>query len=126
MPRHHGVVTDLSDLMSRHLAAPFPDEVENGRDYGLVDTVMIGADIYGWALAASRQSLDADGRRLLSEARAELASSLSEVPAPARPYYGSPATCDRRYPASSGGGSPGVDGARGSAGECSRPTAMDT
>lgn len=87
MPRHDGIVTDLSDLMARHLAAPFPNEVEKGRDYGLVDPVMIGSDIYGGALAASRQSLDEDGRRLLAEARAELASSLTEFPATARPYY---------------------------------------
>jgi hypothetical protein len=31
------------------MAEPFPHSVEKGEDYGEVDAVMIGADIYGWA-----------------------------------------------------------------------------
>lgn len=34
VPRHHGIATDLSDLMAWHLATPFPDEIEKGRGYG--------------------------------------------------------------------------------------------
>ena len=57
--------SDLDAEMRAHLAEPFPDSVEKGEDYGEVDAVMIGADIYGWALAVRRgsslSSLDARG-----------------------------------------------------------------
>ena len=87
VPRHHCRVTDLSDLMARHVATPFPIEVEKGRNHGLVDPEMIDSDIYGWALAASRHRLDQDGRRLLAEARTDLSSSLNDFPATAQSYY---------------------------------------
>jgi hypothetical protein len=70
-------VTDLADLLVRHLAGPFPDEVEKGRTNGLVDPVMIAFDIYGWALASSRKSLNEDGRR-----SSDILCSLSPVGGP--------------------------------------------
>jgi hypothetical protein len=50
----HVAVPDLIHELRSHLAEPFPDSVEKGEDYGEVDAVMIGADIYGWALGVSR------------------------------------------------------------------------
>jgi hypothetical protein len=73
--------------MAEHVATPFRIEFEKGRDYGLVDPVMIGSDIYGWAVAASRHRLVQDGTRRLFEARARLSSSLDEFPATAWSYY---------------------------------------
>ena len=50
----------LAKEMRLHMAGPFPDSVEKGLDYGEVDAVMIGADIYGWATRAG--SLDSPMR----------------------------------------------------------------
>ncbi|WP_162941815.1 hypothetical protein [Desertimonas flava] len=77
----------LRELMAEHFAAPFPTSVEKGRDYGEVDAVMIGADIYGWALRAQGGGLlPIDGDRLRA-ARDALARSLLAFPDDAQPYY---------------------------------------
>jgi hypothetical protein len=57
----------LADEMRLHLADTFPAPAEKGLDYGEVDAVMIGADIYGWATRASELS-DAE-RSSLSPSR---------------------------------------------------------
>jgi hypothetical protein len=65
-------------------------EVALGTDptwLGRLVLVMIGSDIYGWVVAASRHRLHQDGTRRLVEARAGLSSSLDEFPARARSYY---------------------------------------
>ena len=71
--------------MRRHLAEPFPETVEKGLDYGEVDAVMIGADVYGWATRAG--SLSALDRKRLAQAADELQRSLAAFPADAQPYY---------------------------------------
>lgn len=76
---------DLASEMRAHMAEPFPDSVQKGEDYGDVDAVMIGADIYGWADRASSLSpVDIARLRLAAE---ELERSLPAFPATARPYY---------------------------------------
>ena len=80
--------TDLKTLLAEHDAAPFPPTVNKGDDYGEVDSVMIGADIYGWALSVERgRRLSPDARERLSLARDQLLRSLDEFPQDARPYY---------------------------------------
>lgn len=79
------MATILADEMRLHLAEPFPDSVEKGRDYGGVDAVLIGADIYGWATRAG--SLSTLDRSRLLRAAAELERSLAAFPAEAQPYY---------------------------------------
>jgi hypothetical protein len=59
---------DLADELRRHMAESFPELVQKGEDYGEVDPVMIGADIYGWALelageARSRNSIALDSSK---------------------------------------------------------------
>lgn len=76
---------DLIEELRLHLAAPFPESVEKGTDYGEVDPVMIDADIYGWASRAD--SLTPDDRKGLRRAMEELERSLSALPADAQPYY---------------------------------------
>ncbi|MEQ7010129.1 hypothetical protein ABN028_28515 [Actinopolymorpha sp. B17G11] len=76
---------DLAEEMRLHMAEPFPDAVEKGTDYGEVDAVMIGADIYGWATRAGSLS-DLDRSRLV-QAADELRRSMEAFPADARPYY---------------------------------------
>jgi hypothetical protein len=71
--------------MRLHLAEPFPSAVEKGLDYGEVDAVMIGADIYGWATRAG--SLSEIDRSRLAQAADELQRSIQMFPADARPYY---------------------------------------
>ncbi len=71
--------------MRLHLADPFPDSVEKGLDYGEVDAVMIGADIYGWAARAG--SLSELDRPRLAQAADELQRSIGAFPADAQPYY---------------------------------------
>jgi hypothetical protein len=80
-------VGDLEDLMAEHLAADFPPSIEKGLDYGTVDPVMIGADIYGWATRANAGQLTETDRPRLKVARDELERSLDSFPPPARPYY---------------------------------------
>ena len=71
--------------MRAHLADPFPESVEKGEDYGEVDAVMIGADIYGWASrAGSLAPVEVAGLR---QAADELERSLVAFPLEARPYY---------------------------------------
>ena len=79
---------DLSDLLRQHIEIPFPTGVVKGDQYGLVNSVMIGADIYGWAsrVAAGEDLPEIEQRRLM-EARDELLASLDAFPPEARPYY---------------------------------------
>ena len=77
----------LDELITEHGAAPFPPSIEKGRDYGEVDAVMIGADIYGWALRAQGDGLTTIDRERLHAARDALARSLLAFPDDARPYF---------------------------------------
>lgn len=62
--------------------------MEKGLDYGDVDPIMIGADIYGWALQVSNGgSLPAVDRSRFQQAVDELERSLNAFPADARAYY---------------------------------------
>ena len=61
------VADTLAYEMRLHMADPFPDSVQKGLDYGEVDAVMIGADIYGWATRAGALS-ELDRSRLLQAA----------------------------------------------------------
>lgn len=79
------VADALVDEMRLHMAEPFPDSVEKGLDYGEVDAVMIGADIYGWATQAGSLS-ELDLARLL-QAADELQRSIVAFPSDAQPYY---------------------------------------
>jgi hypothetical protein len=81
----HLVADTLVEEMRLHMAKPFPDSVEKGLDYGEVDAVMIGADIYGWATRAG--SLSELDRSRLSQAADELQRSIGAFPPDARPYY---------------------------------------
>lgn len=79
---------DLSDLLEEHRDAPFPDEVEKGRTYGVIDPVMIDADIFGWVSSyASGRQLDTDARRGLEQARLQLGGSWNDLPVASLPYY---------------------------------------
>lgn len=79
---------DLRVELRKHLAEPFPESIEKGRDYGRVDPVLIDADIYGWTLRVSRgEPLTDVDRDRLGDAADELQRSLSSFPADARPYY---------------------------------------
>lgn len=81
-------MSDLDDLLARHLSEPFPDAVEKGREYGLVEPVMIGADIFGWASRVARgDSLSADEVGRFGDATAALERSITEFPREARSYY---------------------------------------
>jgi hypothetical protein len=80
--------SELADELRRHMAEPFPESVAKGEDYGEVEPVMIGADIYGWALGVSKgSSLSALDRSRLQQAADDLERSLSAFPNDARPYY---------------------------------------
>ncbi len=79
------VSDDLSDEMHRHVAEPFPESVEKGLDYGEVDAVMIGADIYGWATKVDSPSQLHRSR--LAQAADELQRSIEAFPLDAQPYY---------------------------------------
>lgn len=76
---------DLAEEMRLHLAEPFPDSVVRGLDYGEVDPVLIGADIYGWATRAG--SLTDLERSHLMRAADELKRSIGAFPPEAQPYY---------------------------------------
>lgn len=80
-------VDGLADLLREHIGAPFPESVVRGQDYGEVDAVMVGADIYGWGLQAAERSLTAAERERLSVLREQLQRSLDAFPSDARPYY---------------------------------------
>lgn len=77
----------LQELIVEHGAARFPKIVVKGDDYGEVDAVTIGADIYGWALQSNGDSLTSDDRARLHAARDALQRSLVAFPDEARPYY---------------------------------------
>jgi hypothetical protein len=79
------VADNLAEEMRLHMAEPFPDSVEKGLDYGEVDAVMIGADIYGWATRAG--SLSELDRTRLSQAADELQRSIDAFPSDAQAYY---------------------------------------
>jgi hypothetical protein len=82
------VANTLAEEMRLHMAEPFPTSVDKGLDYGEVDAVMIGADIYGWAShVASGVRLRGDQRSGLRLAAEELERSISAFPEDARPYY---------------------------------------
>lgn len=75
----------LAEEMRLHMAEPFPYSVEKGLEYGRVDAVMIGADIYGWAIRAGSLS-DLDRSRV-GQAAEELQRSIAAFPPDAQPYY---------------------------------------
>ena len=79
------VADTLADEMRLHMAEPFPDSVEKGLEYGKVDAVMIGADIYGWATRAGSLS-DLDLSRV-RQAAEELQRAVAAFPPDAQPYY---------------------------------------
>lgn len=76
---------DLANEMRLHLTEPFPESVKKGHDYGEVDAVMIGADIYGWATNAD--SLSEADRSRLAHAADDLQRSIHAFPEDAQPYY---------------------------------------
>jgi len=64
---------------------PLPESVQTGEDYGEVNSVLIGADIYGWALNVSKGgTLSVEDRTRLQRAAAELERSLQTFPDEAR------------------------------------------
>jgi hypothetical protein len=73
--------------MRLHLTDPFPESVHTGVDYGDVEPVLIGADIYGWALMVKEGRLSDVDRARLESAADELERSLGAFPADALPYY---------------------------------------
>jgi hypothetical protein len=73
--------------MAKHIALPFPESVEKGRDYGEVCPVLIDVDIYGWASQAASGALSSVDRQRFQLARDALLRSLDAFPAEARPYY---------------------------------------
>jgi hypothetical protein len=85
---HHVHVEDLKALLADHMAQPFPPSVSKGADYGEVNSVLIGPDIYGWASrVAQGATLLPEARRGLTTAQDELRRSLCAFPQDARPYY---------------------------------------
>jgi hypothetical protein len=87
-PVASNAVSDLEALLAEHLRAPFPASVTKGLDYGEVDAVMIGADIYGWPVSVSRGvPLPPEDRQRLAHARDELSRSIGAFPVEARSYY---------------------------------------
>ena len=75
----------LEEEMRLHIADPVPDSVDKGLDYGEVDAVMIGADIYGWATRAG--ALTEVDRSQLAQAADELQRSIGAFPPDAQQYY---------------------------------------
>lgn len=69
--------------LDAHLAEPFPASVEKGEVYGVVDPVLVGADIVGYV---SHGRLDAAQRRSLREIADQLTRSLDAFPKGAHPY----------------------------------------
>ena len=81
-------MAELRALLDDHLARPFPSSVEKGTDYGGVDCVMIGADIYGWASRiADGERLPHDERVRFEAAAEGLRAALPAFPDAARSYY---------------------------------------
>ncbi|WIB66738.1 hypothetical protein DEI93_12295 [Curtobacterium sp. MCBD17_035] len=80
--------TDLDVALAAHRAAPFPDAVERGEQYGLVDAVMIDSDIVGWATEVSAGGVLApEAVRGLRQCADGLSASLIAFPEAARVYY---------------------------------------
>jgi len=78
----------LESLLAQHLAEPFPDAAVKGLDYGKVDAVMIGADVYGWSSRVERGEVLSDlERRSFEDAATDLSESILLFPDAARPYY---------------------------------------
>ena len=74
--------------MRDHANAPFPESVEKGREYGGIDCVMAGADIYGWASSVvAGAGIPAEQRRSLEPLAAQLRQAITLFPAEAQPYY---------------------------------------
>lgn len=71
--------------MHEHLAAPWPEAVERGSEYGGIDPVMVDADIYGFATRA--RSLRPDERDRLHATVRELEAVLVQLPEDAQPYF---------------------------------------
>lgn len=72
-----------SDL-DAHMAEPFPSSVDKGEVYGVVDPVLVDADIVGYV---SQGRLSHVQRQSLREIVGQLARSLDTFPEDARPYY---------------------------------------
>jgi hypothetical protein len=70
--------------LDAHLSEPFPPSVDKGEVYGVVDPVLVGADIVGYI---RHGQLDPVPRRSLREIADQLARSLDAFPADARPYF---------------------------------------
>ena len=70
--------------LDAHLAEQFPPSVEKGEVYGVVDPVLVDADIVGYV---SQGRLDAVQRRSVREMAEQLTQSLDALPVDARPYY---------------------------------------
>lgn len=84
---HYRSVVDLARLLAEHRESAFPASIVKGTDYGEVDAIMIGSDIYGWALQAMGGTLTSDGRECLREAGGRLSRSLGALPNQAQPYF---------------------------------------
>ena len=82
------MVTNLRTALDEHLSEPFPPSVEKGSEYGGIDCVMVGSDIYGWSMQiAQGKSLRADDRARFETLKNELVAALPAFPAEARSYY---------------------------------------
>lgn len=66
------------------MAESFPASVEKGEVYGVVDPVLVGADIVGHLSHGQPSPVQ---RRSLREIADELARSIGAFPEDARPYY---------------------------------------
>jgi len=86
---HAGAVSDsLQQLMQQHISTPFPASITKGDSYGEVEPVMVGADVYGWALGVARGTpLDDAQRRRLEDTHGALLRSMPSFPDAAQPYY---------------------------------------
>jgi hypothetical protein len=80
-------MANLKKMMKAHLRMPFPAGVERGAEYGEVNSVLIDADIFGWALQASRGKLSRDDAYKLQISKDKLDRSLEYFPERARNYY---------------------------------------
>ena len=81
------MTTALERLLLVHGAAPWPESVERGREYGQIEPVMADADIFGTALGARDGVLSSGHRGLLVSTAARLNASIKQFPTDARPYF---------------------------------------
>lgn len=70
--------------LDAHIAEPFPASVEKGEVYGVVDPVLVGADIVGYV---QQGQLNPAQRRSLRDIADQITRSLDAFPADARPYF---------------------------------------